>query len=261
MFVRQPMFSSRLTQSVSKTDIAFVLEDISGLDMGVDDYTYAVIRNNSKVEVVLLLIHPDFANTVLVNRAMDNTEALDFDALSTIEFIDTLTAIRESIDIVNNPLQITGNIVTNIDNRFTLHWNGTVIEVLDNEDAEAEPNKGFPIQSVGSYPNVQIVDAEAFEICCHNRILYDPNFYTVNSITPIVANFDYVVDGTEVTFESTSTSDAGIFLWFWDFGDGNGGSGENPVHNYAESGVYGVTLTVMDFLAQRKIITKVIEIE
>lgn len=36
--------------------------------------------------------------------------------------------------------------------------------------------------------------------------------------------------------------------WFWDFGDGNSSDQPNPVHTYAESGVYEVSLTVTNTL-------------
>jgi len=33
--------------------------------------------------------------------------------------------------------------------------------------------------------------------------------------------------------------------WFWDFGDGNSSTDANPVHTYADAGVYEVTLTII----------------
>jgi len=40
--------------------------------------------------------------------------------------------------------------------------------------------------------------------------------------------------------------DGVIRAWTWDFGDGNAGSGVNASHQYTQSGVYTVRLTVMD---------------
>lgn len=53
--------------------------------------------------------------------------------------------------------------------------------------------------------------------------------------------FEAVVDGYEVTFTATVT-DAVSYLW--DFGDDATSTEKDPVHTYAVSGTYSVTLTV-----------------
>lgn len=57
--------------------------------------------------------------------------------------------------------------------------------------------------------------------------------------TPM-ALFDYQIDGITVQFTNYST-DADEYLW--DFGDGNSSTEENPLHEYAESGNFIITLT------------------
>jgi len=59
-------------------------------------------------------------------------------------------------------------------------------------------------------------------------------------LTP-VAIFDYTGDPT-VTFTDLSTNSP--TSWFWNFGDGTFSAAENPIHTYAENGVYNVCLTV-----------------
>ena len=63
-----------------------------------------------------------------------------------------------------------------------------------------------------------------------------------------VADFTYDVSGLMVTFTDQSMdSDGSIIAWSWDFGDGSAPSPvRNPIHMYAESGTYTVTLTVTD---------------
>ncbi|MGC0271840.1 PKD domain-containing protein [Pseudactinotalea sp. Z1739] len=65
---------------------------------------------------------------------------------------------------------------------------------------------------------------------------------------PPVAEFDHVVEGLQVAFDASgsSDSDGAIVSYEWDFGDGDTGSGVSPSHTYAESGTYQVTLTVTD---------------
>jgi len=56
-----------------------------------------------------------------------------------------------------------------------------------------------------------------------------------------VADFSEVISGGEVSFTNTSSSFDTIF---WDFGDGNTSTDTNPIHTYAESGVYNVSQTI-----------------
>jgi len=59
---------------------------------------------------------------------------------------------------------------------------------------------------------------------------------TIDSVT-------YTVNGLEVTFDAT-VSGAAPFTFAWDFGDGYTSALEDPVHTYADTGCYQVTLTV-----------------
>ena len=70
--------------------------------------------------------------------------------------------------------------------------------------------------------------------------LYSSNASPAPSFTP---NYNFL----EVTFSDTSTDpDGTIVSWAWDFGDGATSTEQNPVHTYANSGEYIVTLTVTD---------------
>lgn len=53
--------------------------------------------------------------------------------------------------------------------------------------------------------------------------------------------------GHEVVFEDKSTKGSGdLDKWLWDFGDGSTSSDENPKHSYKFSGVFPVSLLVID---------------
>lgn len=56
--------------------------------------------------------------------------------------------------------------------------------------------------------------------------------------------------GSPVQFDGTGSSDpngeSSIVAYDWDFGDGGTGTGVSPMHTYAASGLYNVTLTVAD---------------
>ncbi|MEZ7966079.1 MAG: PKD domain-containing protein, partial [Flavobacteriales bacterium] len=57
---------------------------------------------------------------------------------------------------------------------------------------------------------------------------------------------DNVCEGTLAQFTDISTSDGGdpIISWAWDFGDSFTSTEENPVHQFALSGTYNITLSV-----------------
>lgn len=63
---------------------------------------------------------------------------------------------------------------------------------------------------------------------------------------PLAADFDFAIDCYDVDFTDFSTFLPGqdITTWSWDFGDTFGSSSPSPLHTYAMSGTYTVTLTV-----------------
>ncbi|HUH47155.1 MAG TPA: PKD domain-containing protein, partial [Arenibacter sp.] len=59
--------------------------------------------------------------------------------------------------------------------------------------------------------------------------------------TAPLADFQFLVEGTQVTFNGTVANADTIA---WDFGDGATSNEEDPVYAYSETGTYTVTLTV-----------------
>jgi serine protease len=61
------------------------------------------------------------------------------------------------------------------------------------------------------------------------------------------ASFAYDADGLTATFtDSSNDRNNDMVSWDWNFGDGAISSEQNPVHTFAETGNYDVTLTVTD---------------
>ncbi|HEC80948.1 MAG TPA: PKD domain-containing protein, partial [Thermoplasmatales archaeon] len=54
------------------------------------------------------------------------------------------------------------------------------------------------------------------------------------------------VVGEPIQFNGSATGGYPPYSWHWEFGDGNTSLLQNPSHTYMESGVYTVTLSVMD---------------
>jgi len=83
---------------------------------------------------------------------------------------------------------------------------------------------------------------------CSNQTFGQTEDYAIiiqEALMPPIPDFQgfplYSCDG-EVEFEDLSTNNPST--WLWDFGDMNTSDEQNPVHTYANDGVYTVTLTV-----------------
>ncbi|ETR73625.1 MAG: hypothetical protein OMM_00802 [Candidatus Magnetoglobus multicellularis str. Araruama] len=73
--------------------------------------------------------------------------------------------------------------------------------------------------------------------------------YEVNNTRPSASfqvNEQSIYSGNSVQFYDGSISQEGIYAWYWEFGDGTTSSQKNPSHTYAYTGLYDVTLTVME---------------
>jgi len=82
------------------------------------------------------------------------------------------------------------------------------------------------------------------------------------SIISLMANFSYAplnpTDLDEIKFYDKSIGY--IINYTWNFGDGNYSYEKNPVHRYANDGIYNVTLTVKDKEGKIKSIKKMLKI-
>lgn len=70
-----------------------------------------------------------------------------------------------------------------------------------------------------------------------------------NQQPTVIVNGPYNgVEGSTVTFSSAGTADpeGDPLTYLWTFGDGGTSTAQNPVHTYADNGVYPVTVTVDD---------------
>lgn len=59
-----------------------------------------------------------------------------------------------------------------------------------------------------------------------------------------IANFGYIVNGTQVTFSNLSLNTTNDTVYNWDLGDGNITNMFEPIHAYSAEGFYNVTLEV-----------------
>jgi len=104
-------------------------------------------------------------------------------------------------------------------------------------------------------PNIVYVDPGVYEI---TLIAIDPLSCNLSDTSLIViqvfetnyllADFSYTGNCADSLFVFTNTGTSGLPVdgYFWDFGDGSTSTVENPIHPYANSGTFQVTLFVND---------------
>lgn len=83
------------------------------------------------------------------------------------------------------------------------------------------------------------------------------NYRSVNvtTVNPLVASFSFVQDEYKVSFTNQSVN---AKTYLWDFGDGTGSQEVNPTHEYAQSGIYTVSLTAFSPCGQTKTLAMVV---
>ena len=103
---------------------------------------------------------------------------------------------------------------------------------------------GTPGTSTSQNPTILYTSPGSFNVTLTvtnaqgSNTLTQTNFITVGE-DPF-ADFDYTVNGLEVDFENLSGN---ATSYSWTFGDGGTSTLPNPLHAYAQDGVYTVTLT------------------
>ena len=132
--------------------------------------------------------------------------------------------------------------------------NDAPIETFTMDDGTYEVS--LPI-AVGDLVQVQIIDLCTGEVLMAELPnpdgLYTADFHICTDIVPpppptgCEAYFTYEqtsVEPYEVSFFDLSFSESPIDTWDWDFGDGSTSNEDNPVHEYAATGEYEVSLTI-----------------
>lgn len=113
----------------------------------------------------------------------------------------------------------------------TLHW---LWDFGDGSIAMTEhPTHTYP--AMGTYQVCLIV----FDLCTSDTLCQE----VVITCPPFSADFFYNISNLTVTFFDQSPGSIG---WQWDFGDGSTATQKNPVHTYADTGIYTVCLISRD---------------
>ncbi|MCK4366155.1 MAG: PKD domain-containing protein, partial [Thermoplasmatales archaeon] len=138
-----------------------------------------------------------------------------------------------------------------------------------NEFLNAASTPSASVISVGNNPYGHPAPETITRLIAHNSTIYRTDLNGTITITtfgttwnvtvektimpnnPPMANFTYspqnptTLDVIYLT-DTSEDVDGTIVSWLWDFGDGNTSIQQNPTHQYADNGVYNVTLNVTD---------------
>ena len=156
----------------------------------------------------------------------------------------SIGAIPPEVDFVATPLEGCIPLVVDFENRTRYADPSTYLwEFGDGKRIRAVENPTHVYTSPGVYS----VRLYANNITGQERELLREDYITVYE-TPqasftIPDEFRQVFTGEEVQFINTSV---GADQYIWMFGDGSESFEENPVHNYADSGIYDITLIAIN---------------
>jgi PKD repeat protein len=141
-------------------------------------------------------------------------------------------------------------------NHFVAVWDGEYLllyinRLLDNSTyvgSEQIIDDSKNLEIANHYSNFfnGVID----EIRIYERALSQNEIINLYNLVP-QSNFDYTPITPEVNeivyFTDNSVDyDGNITEWLWEFGDGNTSTIQHPTHQYSNTGIYEVTLTVTD---------------
>lgn len=159
------------------------------------------------------------------------------DACGSLQAVDSVTIIVPNAD----PLSLTFTGDTSVCPGqpvvLTAHANGGIGDIV-----YSWSNDNTGMQTI-VYPQQTTLYSIIVEDSCGNTL-------TASSLILVQAPnaaFDYYyTDNREAQFKDQSTGE--IITWFWDFGDGGTSSEQHPIHAFADTGYFWVTLVVTNEL-------------
>ena len=146
-----------------------------------------------------------------------------------------IASIKPSANFSATPLDACAHVPIN----FTDLSSGTVTRWLWNfgdGGTSTQQNPVHQYQDTG-YFDVQLI---VWNNGCADTI----RFIHYIHINPPIANFGATFNCINPKVQTFNDQSIGADTWNWDFGDGNTSTLQNPVHTYASTGVYNVTLVV-----------------
>ena len=134
--------------------------------------------------------------------------------------------------------------------RESLNWNWSFGDGTYSEEQNVTHN----YNTIGTYVvNLTLENGQGDYFNC-----------TINiSVVNLKSDFNIIggQPGTNISYSDTSSGVNTIANWTWDFGDGNSSYQQNPMHVYATSGIYNVSLTVKDNQNNTHLSTQTLYIE
>lgn len=171
--------------------------------------------------------------------------------------------ITQTVFLHNIPTLTTYNITicgtaSPCDASFTISNNpagGSTLSFSANQSGNTTYSWDFGDNTSGSGQNVTHTyqNAGTYQVCL---LVSRPNCTDTACAMVVVslgggcqAAFTSAANGNTVTFTNASVANPTFLTTYWDFGDGNFSTAANPVHTYAQAGIYNVCLTIIDSMS------------
>ena len=236
-----------------------------------EDGSYSVTLFSASLSVARSADELTLDVTVMADTAVVGTTSY---TLTTDEVVARrISDVDITTSLIADPsnLMVVGGTVTNPDGTPASAGVEIRLTLGSNPTLELQTNAGggylttffeplMPIVSVGDSLAIAVLDREAgsaanesIDIASHHvlarRITFDITLIADDILpVPVAVSSQKFVQKTEtVDFDgSGSTDNVGIDTYMWDFGDGNTADTMNASHQYANSGKYLATLTIVD---------------
>jgi PKD repeat protein len=176
-----------------------------------------------------------FTVTLTVTNAGGSNTTSRIDYISTTDASIHTPAARFESNVTNGTIPLTVQFNdTSLRNPTSWEWN-----FGDGSENSTDQNPVHTYEEIGRY-NVTLRATNNFGY----NVLTRTNYITVRTLIPIAAFT--VTTITPTTIQFNDMSDGAPTSWLWDFGDNTTSTEQHPMHVYNTTGVYNVSLRVIN---------------
>ncbi|MBK6264240.1 PKD domain-containing protein [Marivirga sp. S37H4] len=165
------------------------------------------------------------------------------DCTDNTQTIITINAIPAIVDFTADPIEGCAPLTVDFENLTRFATASTYLWDFGDNQSSRVIHPQHTYDKPGTYTvrlSANNITGQAVEAV---KTAYITVFESPQSIFRVKSGFEEVFTGEKVEFVNSST-EADQFLW--DFGDGNESFQEEPVHVYADSGIYDITLVAIN---------------
>ncbi|WP_457559372.1 PKD domain-containing protein [Candidatus Harpocratesius sp.] len=233
------------------------------------------VNNNSKVDLYLeKSINCAISNNIFINHST-STDVISINSSinCTVNMNEISNTIGNGIFILstNNSIFANNSIIHTSDGIYINNSNGCIFEsniILNNSNNGVKLNEGainiVLLRNNISYNQkyaVKLAFESSFNLIKENYIIRNSigsifniginntleNNYIVDALCANISFSPYsLITGYNILFYGNCYGGIPPYVYHWEFGDGYTSNDQNPLHSYADSGIYTVIFTIID---------------